>query len=871
MLSQEIRRKFLHYFKTQGHAIIPSSPVVPFDDPTLLFINAGMNQFKDVFLGKAQRDYTRAATSQKCIRVGGKHNDLENVGHTSRHLTFFEMLGNFSFGDYFKKEAIGFAWDVATHIFDLDPTKIWVSVYKDDEEAFQLWQKHIKPEKIVRFGEKENFWAMGDVGPCGPCSELLFDRGEKFGSARTPVEDTSGERFFEFWNLVFMQFERHAGGKQESLPKKSIDTGMGLERLVSLKMGVDNLFLTDILRSIMAEVENISGRKYVENSSLAPAFHVIADHIRTLAFAIADGVQPSNTDRGYVLRKVLRRAVRYGRSLGFFQPFLPKVLPRLIKGMGEDYPELVKAENRIAEILQTEEEAFLRTLQRGGNLLSQVIEKAEKEGRQISGKDAFKLKDTYGFPIEEIELIAKDTKLEIDLKTFQILEEEAKEKSRKAQVVTAQNFSESLFPDFLKTHKPSHFLGYDHLENSAHVQAILVNGAFCDHLDEGAQGMILLDQTSFYAEMGGQVGDRGTIVSPLGEFEVTDCISPYPGIIAHVGVMRTGKLKKQDHVQAVIDKERRLCIENNHTATHLLHWALQKVLGEHIRQAGSLVEEDRLRFDFSHHKPLTREQLLDIENLVNEKIRLDLPVKTYELSYDDAQKRSDIKQFFGEKYGSKVRVIDIDFSKELCGGTHTKRVGAIGLFKIMREMSVAAGTRRIEAVTAQAALTFVHEEEELILALANALKTPQGKLQERVQTLLEENHSLSLKLKSIRQKELTLHADELLKESEKNDAFTTLIKEVFLTSDEMNFIADQLMEKIKPAVIALASKIDDRCQLIVRVSEGLNFDAKALVQEAATLIQGGGGGKKTSAQAGGKDPSGIPAALAKIRKQLYHK
>lgn len=868
MLSQDIRRRFLQYFKTQGHAVIPSSPVVPYDDPTLLFINAGMNQFKDVFLGKAKRDYKRAATSQKCIRVGGKHNDLENVGHTSRHLTFFEMLGNFSFGDYFKKEAIGFAWDVATHIFDLDPDKIWITVFKDDDEAFELWQKHVKQDRLVRFGEKDNFWAMGDTGPCGPCSELLYDRGEKYGKAKHPAEDLTGERFFEFWNLVFMQFERGEGGKMSPLPQKSIDTGSGLERVVSLKMHVDNVFLTDILRSLIAEVEKISGKKYVEDSSLAPAFHVIADHIRSLSFAIADGVQPSNTDRGYVLRKILRRAVRYGRTLGLFQPFLADVLPRLVDTMGADYPELVTAKGRIAEILHLEEEAFIRTLQRGGNILNQVIEKAEKSSRKISGEDAFKLKDTYGLPLEEIQLIAKDLKLDLDLARYNALEEEAKEKSRKAKTATAQEFSENLFVDYLKTHKPSSFRGYDHVETDSHIVGILADGRFTDQIVEGAEAMVLLDETPFYAEMGGQVGDRGVITHGTAEFQVSDCISPYPGIIAHVGTLTKGTLKKQDKVRAKINLERRKRIQSNHTATHLLHWALQKVLGNHIRQAGSLVDDHRLRFDFSHHKPLSREELILIENLVNEKVREDLPVKAYELSYDEAQKRSDIKQFFGEKYGAKVRVIDIDFSKELCGGTHAPRVGTIGLFKIAKESSIAAGTRRIEALTGGPALSLVHQEEELLYALSSELKATSITLMDRLKELMQENHNLSLKIKSSRQKELSSYADSLLKEVQKVGHTALIAKEVDVSFEELNPFADLIMDKLKSGVVALAVKAEDRCQLTIRVSQDLALDAKALIQQAAPLINGGGGGKKNSAQAGGKDPSGITKALHKIQEQV---
>ncbi|HSW72298.1 MAG TPA: alanine--tRNA ligase-related protein, partial [Chlamydiales bacterium] len=523
---------------------------------------------------------------------------------------------------------------------------------------------------------------------------------------------------------------------------------------------------------------------------------------------------------------------------------------------------------RIAEILQVEEEAFIRTLQRGGNILSTVIEKAEKGGRKITGEDAFKLKDTYGFPIEEIELIAKDMKLDIDLPTYEKLEEEAKQKSRKAHVTTAQKFTETLFTDYLTVHKPSSFVGYSAQESSSHIQSIIVDNAFTDEIKEGDEGLIILDTTPFYAEMGGQSGDSGKIIAPTGTFEVRDTISPFPGVIAHVGVLVEGKLKKQEKVSAKIDTKRRQRIANNHTATHLLHWSLEKVLGEHIRQAGSLVEAERFRFDFSHHKPLTRDQLVAIENLVNEKIRDDSQVKAYEISYDEAQKRKDIKQFFGEKYGAQVRVIDIDFSKELCGGTHTSRLGSIGLFKIQKEMSIAAGTRRIEALTGQEALSFVHQEEEMLFGLSEELKTPAAKLLERAKALLEENHDLSVKLKQIRQKELIHISEEMMKKSEHLGKFSVIAQEVKLTPDEMNFVADTIMNRKKVDALCLASVTDDRCQLIIRTKEESSLDAKALIQEVSSLIQGGGGGKKTSAQAGGKDPSGIPSALEKIRVRL---
>jgi alanyl-tRNA synthetase len=870
MLSQTIRREFLQYFKSKGHAIVPSSPVVPQDDPTLLFANAGMNQFKDVFLGNSKRDYTKATTSQKCIRVGGKHNDLDNVGHTSRHLTFFEMLGNFSFGDYFKKEAIAYAWDVANHVFALDPEKIWVSVYKDDDEAFELWTKHISPKRIVRFGEKENFWAMGDTGPCGPCSELLYDRGETFGKAKNPHDDVSGERYFEFWNLVFMQYMRDASGTMTPLPKQSIDTGAGLERVVSLRMGVDNVFLTDVLRSLIARVEEISHTKY-DPAHPNPAFHVIADHIRSLAFAIADGAVPSNVDRGYVLRKILRRAVRYGRMLQLQRPFLADLLPRLLETMGDDYPELKKSSSHIAELLTIEEESFIRTLQRGGNLLAQSIEGSRSKG-VIGGDDAFKLKDTYGFPLEEILLIAKDENLQVDLPRFVQLEEEAKEKSRKSRKVAAQQFEENFFRDFTEKHPPSQFVGYSQMNSESRITGLSIGEKFVDELSEGDEGFLILDTTPFYAEMGGQVGDTGQISHAGALFQVEDCLSPYPGVIVHLGKVIRGKFKKSEHVKASVDETRRLEIQNNHTATHLLHWALQKVLGSHIKQAGSLVDEKRLRFDFSHHKALSLEELREIEQLVNEKIREDRPVHTYELSFEEAQKRSDIKQFFGEKYGNKVRVIDIDFSKELCGGTHTQRTGSIGYFKIAKESSIAAGSRRIEAVTGKRAEELILSTEDLLQKIAGLVKAPLTGVLEKIEQLIEENKSLSQEIKIVRQHQLKELASKMLHAHKEHVGEIALIaQEVALPLEELTPFAEELMRVLKSGVIVLGAKIGGRCQLLVQVSPDLvhrKVLATSLVREAAPLIQGGGGGRDMLAQAGGKDPLGLPNAFSKIKELL---
>jgi len=872
MLSQKLRRSFLKYFETQSHLLIPSSPVLPKDDPTLLFVNAGMNQFKDIFLGKQKRKAPRATTCQKCIRAGGKHNDLENVGHTSRHLTFFEMLGNFSFGDYFKKEAIGFAWDVSTHIFGFEPEKIWVSVYKEDDEAFAFWEKHLPANRIVKFGEEENFWAMGEVGPCGPCSELLYDRGEKYGEAKTPYEDTSGERFLEFWNLVFMQFSRDESGTRSPLPKKSIDTGAGLERIVALKMDVDSAFLTDILRSIIAKTENLCNKKYVhDNSVTAPAFHVIADHIRSLSFAIADGVVPSNIDRGYVLRKILRRAVRYGKILGFEEPFLADVLPALVNAMGEDYPELRTYQHRISEILTLEEEAFFRTLHRGGNLLNQVI--AESKGK-ILGDDAFKLKDTYGLPIEEILLIAKDEKLTVDLKRFHELEEDAKEKSRHAMKTEKQQFEKNFFEDFSKTHEGTKFTGYDLEENDGRIIAMIHNGQFVDELQEGQDGIIILDKTPFYAEKGGQVADTGTISHKAAEFEVYDCQNPYGDIVLHIGKVTKGAFQKQQTAQAKIASFRRQKIKNNHSATHLLHYALCKVLGDHIRQAGSVVDEKRLRFDFNHHKPVTKEELREIEHLVNKKIRDNVDVKAYELSYDEAQKDPIIKQFFGDKYGDVVRVIDMGFSKELCGGTHTDTTGKIGYFKIAKESSIAAGVRRIEAMTGEEAENLVDDKQDLIDEVANQMKTTGAKLLVSTTSLVQDYKNMQKQLKEFKSAQIDILAKQLQAKAKTIKNIKLIAQKVSIDPKDLALLADKLLAQSPSLIVALAATQNGRCQVIIKVSDDLlekKIYANELIKLISSVIEGGGGGKKDAATAGGKNITKLDEALTVIEKAVEQK
>lgn len=872
MQTEDIRRQFLQYFKKNGHSVIASSPVVPHQDPTLLFTNAGMNQFKDVFLGKSARDYKRAATSQKCIRAGGKHNDLENVGHTTRHLTFFEMLGNFSFGDYFKADAIRFAWEVATQVFGLEPSRIWPTVFKDDQEAFELWTKHVPAEKITRFGEKDNFWAMGDTGPCGPCSELLYDRGEKYGNAKNPTEDTSGERYLEFWNLVFMQYNRTPNGVLEPLPKPSIDTGAGLERVVSLKMNVGTLFETDILRSLIAQVEQISGIAYnADDQNRAPAFRVIADHLRCLAFAIADGVQPSNVDRGYVLRKVLRRAVRYGRMLNMEEPFLAKVLPRLVSIMGADYPELQQAQGRISDILTGEEEAFNRTLKRGGNILNQIIDHARRHGKEISGDDAFKLKDTYGFPIEEILLLAVDAALTVDIGRYQHLEDEAKDRSRSAQKTVQQVASESTFANYIRDHGKCEFVGFDQKTASGKVTALVVNGEMVEMMSPGDEGMVILDKSPFYAEMGGQVADMGTLSQEGILFQVTDCQAPFKGMIAHIGKLEQGPLRIGDVVTASIDFDRRNKIQNNHTATHLLHWALHRVLGEHVKQAGSVVDPTRLRFDFSHHKALTSSEIRQIEDLVNAKIRENSPVQWYEIPYEEAQKKREIKQFFGEKYDSKVRVIDIDFSKELCGGTHVRALGNIGLFVISKESSIAAGVRRIEAITGEEAISFVRETEDMVNSLSANLKTAPQKLQERVDKLLEENKQLVQELKSLKKGQLGNLVSDLMSKVELTNNIPLLVAELMIPLDELRTCMDDVSARMPSGVVVLGAGTDDKCHLIVRVSDDLTLKgikANEIVKAIAPIIEGSGGGKANLAQAGGKSPGKLSEALSKVKALL---
>jgi alanyl-tRNA synthetase len=872
MISSQIRKDFLKYFEKNKHTIVPSSPVFPHDDPTLLFTNAGMNQFKDVFLGYSKRDYTRATTSQKCIRVGGKHNDLENVGHTSRHLTFFEMLGNFSFGDYFKKEAIKFAWEVSTEVFGFDPDRIYPSVFEKDDEAYEMWKSYVPEKRIVRFGEKENFWAMGDTGPCGPCSELLFDRGEAFGKASHPYEDASGERFLEFWNLVFMQYNRSSDGKMTNLPKQSIDTGSGLERVVSLKMGVNSVFATDIFQELIAEISNLSKVSYNAHASNASNFHVIADHIRMLSFSIADGVVPSNIDRGYVLRKVLRRAVRYGKGLGLNEPFLGKLLPRLIDCMGDAYPELEISKQKIETLLFQEEEAFLKTLRRGGNILSQITQKALlQDKKEISGKEAFLLKDTYGLPLDEITLLAKDSGLFVDIEGFNVLEQEAKLKSKKSQSSHDQSYRGEVFEEFVNKNGSTEFVGYDHLKIKAKVLGLFKDGTQVETLKMGEKGSVILDKTPFYAEKGGQVGDVGLIISSESKCMVHDTKNPFHGVVLHEIEVDLGEINKHDLVEAIVDEKTRELTACHHSATHLLNKVLSDKLGAHVKQAGSFVTPHGLRFDFAHHEALAPSLLREIEKEVNSLIRQNISSSIYELDLQEAQKRQDIKQFFGDKYGSKVRVVDFGPAKELCGGTHVSSLGMIGLFKIVKESSIASGVRRIEAVCGQLAENLCYEDRDLLETIATDVKAPLNQLKTRIGSLKDEIDELKTKLKTFQDAKLKNCEEDLEKHMISKDGLQIIVAMLDLEDADVNLLLEKMKKKYSHHLFVFGYSNHQKCQLKVAASQAANtlgFKADDILKSSFDLMEGQGGGKAVMAQGTGKNVEGLKKFLSNLKAKF---
>lgn len=851
MLSNSIRKNFLQFFKNKQHTISSSSPVFPINDPSLLFTNAGMNQFKDFFLGKEIPPYPRTSTSQKCIRAGGKHNDLENVGHTSRHLTFFEMLGNFSFGDYFKKEAINFAWEISVSIFNFDPSKIWASVYEEDEESFALWEAYLPTNRIVRLGSKDNFWSMGDIGPCGPCSELLYDRGPEYSSASNPAEDLEGERFLEYWNLVFMQFNKTTEGTLVPLPKSSVDTGAGLERLVSIINNSSSVFNTDILRHIISKIETISHKSYNNSNPYEqPAFRVISDHIRSLAFAISDGLLPGNTDRGYVLRKIIRRAVNYGRRLGFNTPFLSEVLPALIEGMGEAYPQLNLSKDQITSVLFTEEENYFKTLKKGGHLWKTIINHSENSGT-ISDQDAFKLKDTYGLPLEEILLLAKDHHISVDIEGFYKLEEEAKIRSKNANK-TKYDSSIFTFEKLAQQGLSSSFTGYDQTNSEALILSCLQNNEPVSQLNKGDTGYIILNKTPFFAEKGGQIGDKGIIKNHQGVFKVIDTYSPYNNIIVHQGTMLEGTLYPNSNVLAEVNIKVRKQIANNHTATHLLQWAIRKVLSPQSHQAGSIVADSYLRFDFNYPNALTKEQLLTIESLINEKIRENHPVFIYELSYEKASKQPDIIQFFGDKYGNVVRVVDINFSKELCGGIHAHSTGDLGIFLITKEFSVSTGIRRIEAKTGSFAEQDINFNRNLISNISSELNSPIIDLETKITSLIEENKSLKLHLNQLSNSIIQKEIQQLLSLSKVFHNIPIVIYNLSNITNEKFRLYSEVLNSINlNALVFLYGTSQNKNVILVHSAKTLQKQgilANKILQDLFSIKKGKGGGKIHLAQ-----------------------
>ena len=864
MKSSEIRQAFLDFFASKGHEIVASSPLVPGNDPTLLFTNAGMVQFKDCFLGNDVRSYTRAASSQRCVRAGGKHNDLENVGYTARHHTFFEMLGNFSFGDYFKEDAISYAWEFLTskEWLNLPVEKLMVTVYAEDDEAFDIWNKKmgIPEDKIVRIGDNkgaryasDNFWQMGDTGPCGPCTEIFYDHGEHIwgGPPGTPEED--GDRFIEIWNNVFMQFERKADGEMLPLPKPSVDTGMGLERISAIMQGVHSNYEIDIFQALLKAAGELTGCKDTENKSL----RVIADHIRSTSFLIVDGVLPSNEGRGYVLRRIIRRAVRHGHMLGASAGFFNKLVPALCEQMGEAYPELVNLSEHIQKVLRIEEEQFAKTLDKGMAILNDAI--ADMSGDTIPGETAFKLYDTYGFPLDLTADVARERDLKVDEDGFNVAMDKQRETAR-----AAGNFSAD-YGKGLDLEGETGFLGYESLENTGTVKALFVGGERIEQLNAGDEAVLVLDETAFYAESGGQAGDTGFLKADGVVFQVKDTTKEGKNHL-HKGVLVEGSVSLGDQLTASVDAEKRASTAIHHSATHLLHAALRNVLGEHVAQKGSLVTYDKLRFDFSHLEAVKPEEIKEIETLVNAHIRANTPVATRLMNIDDA-KAAGAMALFGEKYDDEVRVLSMgmdDFSIELCGGTHAQRTGDIGLLKISSESGIAAGIRRIEAVVGQAALDFVAREEATLTTIARALKGSTENVGDKVEQLISRSRQLEKELVALKSKLASSAGSDLAGQAKDVNGVKVLAAELEGADvPALRNTMDQLKNKLGSAVIMLASANEGKVTLLAGVTKDLIGKAKAgdVVKEVAAYVDGRGGGKPEMAQAGGQKPEGIADAL----------
>ncbi|WP_299238186.1 alanine--tRNA ligase [Sulfurihydrogenibium sp.] len=872
MTADEIRQSFLKYFESKGHTIVKSASIIPENDPTLLFVNAGMVPFKNVFLGLEERPYKRAASCQKVFRVSGKHNDLENVGYTPRHHTFFEMLGNFSFGDYFKKEAIEFAWEYLTEHLEIPKEKLLVSVFEEDDEAFEIWNKHIglDESKIKRMGYKDNFWSMGDTGPCGPSSEIYYDRGEKFGNPEFGAEDDF--RYLEIWNLVFMQYNRDEKGVLHPLPNPSIDTGMGLERIASVLQGVDSNYDTDLFKPIIQFAEEVSGKEYGKNEKDDIAMRVIADHLRAITFLISDGVLPANEGRGYVLRRIIRRALRYGKNLGIEKPFLYEGVDVVIEKMKTAYPELIQNRSFIKTITRSEEEKFIKTLKRSMDILYQMIEQARKENRRhLTGEEAFKLYDTYGFPIDLMEEILKDEGFTFDLIEFHNLLEEQKERARKSW----KSQSKEIKPVYLtlKNKLPENqFAGYETLtsENSK-VLAIIKGDQLVDAVKEGEEVEIVLDITPFYPEKGGQVGDRGIIEGDEFLFEVLDTQTPIDGLIVHKGKVLFGSVKEGAYVRAKVDKERRENIMRHHTATHLLHAALRNILGDHVKQAGSLVSDEYLRFDFTHFESLTDEELKAVEELVNREIMKNEEVVCQEMQYEEALK-SGAMAIFEEKYADVVRVISAGISKELCGGTHVKRTGDIGYFKILSESAVSSGTRRIEAVAGIKAVEKGLQEHYIIKDLSRLLTAKEDQLLDRVLKLQNQIKEKEREIENLRKKLALSNINENLNIIEKEGFKVAYVSVENLNPNELREIADHLRQKLGKSVILVASKDTEKQKVnfVVAVSKELseNYKAGDIVKKVASAVGGSGGGRPDFAQGGINDTSKLSQLFEEFKKNF---
>jgi len=855
MNSNELRQTFINYFQNKQHAVVASSPLVPANDPTLLFTNAGMVQFKDVFLGKDQRSYTRAVSSQRCVRAGGKHNDLENVGYTARHHTFFEMLGNFSFGDYFKREAIALAWNFLTEELNIPAKKLWVTVYEDDDEAADIWLKEMKidPQRFSRCGEKDNFWSMGDTGPCGPCSEIFYDHGAEIPGGPPGSPDADGDRYIEIWNLVFMQFNRSADGKMTPLPKPSVDTGMGLERIAAVVQGVHSNYEIDTFRHLIAAIAKLLMVDDLTHSSL----RVIADHIRATAFLITDGVTPSNEGRGYVLRRIIRRAIRHGHKLGCQKAFFYRLVAPLIVEMGAAYPELAKAQLNVEKVLKHEEEQFAETLDQGLKLLEKSLQGLNDN--VIPGAVIFKLYDTYGFPPDLTGDIARERNLVMDLVGF----ESEMEKQRK-QSQAASQFSVDYQTELNLTGE-TEFVGYEHFSTEGLVTGLIENGELVEQLVAGKKGAVILNKTSFYAESGGQVGDKGQLFFEGGVFQVND--TQKQGMVyLHYGQVMSGELKVGVKVSAEVDSARRATMLN-HSATHLLHAALRRILGTHVVQKGSLVEADRFRLDFSHFAPLTPEEIKKIERLVNEQIRANLPCHVNFMTMEEA-KKTGAMALFEEKYGDEVRVLSMgEFSVELCGGTHVSRTGDIGMFKITNESGIAAGVRRIEGVTGDKALAWVEDLELNVDTLVELLKTSREDSISRLKQLLEQNREQEKNLLKLRRDLIQANLQELTAKTVKVGELNVLVTKI--PDADINTLresVDQLKNKISNGVIVLASVIDAKIQLITGVTKDSVDKIKAgeLVSFIAQQVGGKGGGRPDLAQGGGEKIAELDIALASV-------